>query len=547
MDQALVIQYLRRWNAAEADRLADSVEACEFPPSQDLMIALSKAKDKMPISPVLDENWAVILLLLGNSPDIQARRLHLGTQRIPGVLLFLDEMAERTLVMTILESLVVGLRSEQLPEATSSAFQTFLEQSSPSVVIQKASTMADLLKAVLAGRTVLLVDGLPVGLEFTTDGPTARKPSEPDGEPVVRGPKDGFTEVASVNLSLIRRRLRDDRLRVEELRVGTRSHTRVLLVYMLEVSLPELVDEVRQRISRIKIDAVLESGYIEEMIEDQPFSLFPQVKASERPDVVVGGILEGKVAIITDGTPHVMLVPATFAAEMQAAEDYYHRWPVSSFMRLLRYGFMFIAFLGPGIYIAVTTYHNELIPTTLLLSLIAAREGVPFPSMLEAFFMELTLEALREAGVRLPKTVGQAISIVGALVIGESAVRAGLVSPVMVIVVSLTAIASFLIPLYTMSLAIRVLRFAMMVLGGFFGLFGIAVGLMLVLIHLISLRSFGIPYLSPMIPATAADLKDVFIRVPWWAMRRRPLFMPMEDHQRGQESANRPRIPGLRR
>jgi len=176
VDQALVIQYLRRWNAAEADRLADSVEACEFPPSQDLMIALSKAKDKMPISPVLDENWAVILLLLGNSPDIQARRLHLGTQRIPGVLLFLDEMAERTQVMTILESLVVGLRSEQLPEATSSAFQTFLEQSSPSVVIQKASTMADLLKAVLAGRTVLLVDGLPVGLEFTTDGPTARKP-----------------------------------------------------------------------------------------------------------------------------------------------------------------------------------------------------------------------------------------------------------------------------------------------------------------------------------------------------------------------------------
>jgi len=543
VDQELVIEYLRRWKAEEADRLADQIEACGFPLPQEILSDLSRAKNSMPISPDLHENRAMILLMMGNSPDLRERRLYLGTQRRPGVLFFLDEMAERTQIMTILESLVVGLRDETLPEVTSDSFQTLLEQSTPSAVIQQIPTIGDLLTGILTGQTILLVDGLSVALQFTTDGPVGRKPDEPMGEPVVRGPKDGFTEAASVNLSLIRRRLRDDRLRVEEITVGSRSHTRVYLVYMLEVSLPSLVEEVRQRVSRINIDAVLESGYIEELIEDQPFTIFPQVKASERPDVIVSGILEGKVALITDGSPHVLVMPATFAAEMQAAEDYYHRSPISSFIRALRYVFVFIAFLGPGIYVAITNYHHEVIPTTLLTSLIAAREGVPFPTLLEALFMELTLEALREAGVRLPKTVGQAISIVGALVIGDAAVRASLVSPVMVIVVSLTAISSFIIPLYTMSLAIRLLRFGMMLLAGLFGFFGLVVGILLLLIHLVSLRSFGIPYLSPSVPPTLADQKDVAIRVPWWAMVRRPLFMPMRDHKRGVEADNRPEPP----
>jgi len=546
VDQGLVIAYLRRWKAEEADRLADQIEACGFPLPQETLSNLSRAKSSMPISPALDENRAMVRLMLGNCPDLRERRLYLGTQRRPGALFFIDEMAERTQVMTILESLVVRLRNEPLPEVTSGAFQVLLEQSVPSAVIEQIPTIGDLLDGLLTGQTILLVDGLTVALQFITDGPTARKPEEPMGEPVVRGPKDGFTETASVNLSLIRRRLRDDRLRVEEFIVGDRSHTRILMVYMLEVSLPSLVEEVRQRVSRIRIDGVLESGYLEELIEDQPFTLFPQVKASERPDVIVSGLLEGKVALITDGSPHVLMMPATFAAEMQAAEDYYHRWPISTFIRVLRYIYVLIAFLGPGMYIAITNYHHEVIPTTLFTSLIAAREGVPFPTLLEALFMELTLEALREAGVRLPKTIGQAISIVGALVIGDAAVRASLVSPVMVIVVSLTAISSFIIPLYTMSLAIRVLRFGMMLLAGIFGFFGLVVGILLLLIHLVSLRSFGIPYLSPSVPPTLVDQKDVAIRVPWWAMVRRPRFMPMRDHKRGDEASNRPQPPPVK-
>lgn len=543
MSLAVVIQYLRRWQVAEADRLADQIEQCGEPLSEELMLALSAAASSMPVSPALAENLAMIRLLLGGSPDLVVRTVQLGSSLLPGAVLYLNEMANREQVMLILESLVVRLRHEPVPSPGAAAMPQFLEQAVPSVKNEQVSTLRDVLIAVLTGDCVLVVQGMDACIRMLTDSPPTRPPEEPGGEPAVRGPKDGFTEVAAINLALIRRRLRDERLRVEPFTLGARSRTRMFLLYMLGTSLPELVTEVRSRLQRIDIDAVLESGYVEELIEDKTFTLFPQVKATERPDVAVSGLLEGKVLLITDGTPHVLLMPATFSAEMQSPEDYYHRWPVASFYRLLRYVYLFVAFLGPAMYIAVTTYHHELIPTNLLLSLVAAREGVPYPALLEALFMELTLEALREAGVRLPKTIGQTISIVGALVIGESAVRASLVSPVMVIVVSLTAISSFIIPLYTMSLAIRLLRFSMMILAGTFGFFGIVAGMLCLLIHLASLRAFGVPYLSPVMPLTAADLKDVFIRVPWWAMRNRPRFMPMGDHRRAGPS-NKPNTPG---
>jgi len=545
MSLAEVVQYLRRWQVEEADRLADQVEQNAWPPSTEILLALTAATDAMPISPALNENRAIVRLLVGNSPDLVERGLQLGNGRLPGVLFFLNELANRDQVMTLLESLVVSMRRESLPDPSSGLVAPFLAQAIPSVKVEQASTMRDVLSAMFVGDCVLLVEGMPVGLRFRSDGTPVRPTEEPNGEPVVRGPKDGFTESAAANLALIRRRIRDERLRVEAFTLGTRSRTHVYMLYILDTSLPELVDEVRSRIQRIKIDVVLESGYIEEMIEDQTFTLFPQVKPTERPDVAVSGLLEGKVILITDGTPHALMAPATFAAEMQSPEDYYHRWPVSSFFRLLRYVYLLVAFLGPATYIAITTYHPELIPTTLLLGLVTAREGVPFPAIVEALVMELTLEALREAGLRLPKAVGQTISIVGALVIGEAAVRASLVSPVMVIVVSLTAISSFIIPLYTMSLAIRLLRFAMMILAAILGLFGMVIGVVALLIHLTSLRSFGVPYLSPILPPTANALKDAAIRVPWWAMRTRPLFMPMRNHRR-MGGSNEPKTPRSR-
>lgn len=543
VDHQLIVQYLRRWQVARADELAAEVENCAGAGLSDqLQLALAAEKAYMPVSPALAENRAMVRTLMGYSADLMERTLYLGADRLPAALFCLDAMSERAQVMTILESLAVWGQDRKLPADRQDSLLTALEQMIPSVMVRGVGVLGQVLESLLAGDTVLFVEGLPSALIMPTDGPPGRQPDEPLTEPVVRGPKDGFTETVSDNIALIRRRVRDDRLRVERLTLGERSRTRVVLLYLMGIATPELVQEVRTRVGRIQIDAVLGSGYIEEMVEDDPFTIFPLLKVTERPDVVTAGLLEGKVALLVDGTPHAVLMPSTLVAEMQSAEDYYHRWPVSSFVRSLRYLYLLIAFLGPSIYVAVTTFHQELIPTNLLITLIAARERVPFPAVLEALMMELTMEALREAGVRLPKVVGQAVSIVGALVIGESAVQAGLVSPVMVIVVALTAISSFIIPLYAMSLAVRVLRFVLMILAGTFGFFGIVVGLMALFVHLSSLRSFGVPYLSPIVPPTGGDQRDVFIRVPWWAMRKRPQFMPAVDHTRSGPS-NRPSRP----
>lgn len=543
VDHQLIVQYLRRWQVARAHELAAEVENCAGAGLSDqLQLALAAEKAYMPVSPALAENRAMVRTLMGYSADLMERTLYLGADRLPAALFCLDAMSERAQVMTILESLAVRGQDRKLPADRQDSLLTALEQMIPSVMVRGVGVLGQVLESLLAGDTVLFVEGLPSALIMPTDGPPGRQPDEPLTEPVVRGPKDGFTETVSDNVALIRRRMRDDRLRVERLTLGERSRTRVVLLYLMGIATPELVQEVRTRVGRIQIDAVLGSGYIEEMVEDDPLTIFPLLKVTERPDVVTAGLLEGKVALLVDGTPHAVLMPSTMVAEMQSAEDYYHRWPISSFVRSLRYLYLLIAFLGPSIYVAVTTFHHELIPTHLLITLIAAREGVPFPAVLEALMMELTMEALREAGVRLPKVVGQAVSIVGALVIGESAVQAGLVSPVMVIVVALTAISSFIIPLYAMSLATRVLRFVLMILAGTFGFFGIVVGLMALFVHLSSLRSFGVPYLSPIVPPTGGDQRDVFVRAPWWAMRRRPQFMPAVDHPRGGQG-NRPSRP----
>jgi spore germination protein KA len=267
---------------------------------------------------------------------------------------------------------------------------------------------------------------------------------------------------------------------------------------------------------------VLESGYLEEFIEDNPYSPFPQVVHTERPDRVTASLLEGRVAILTDGTPFALIVPAEFITLMQSPEDYYERYMVATAIRWLRYIGFAMSLLLPSLYIAITTFHQEMIPTRLLISLAAAREGVPFPALVEALMMEFTFEALREAGIRLPRAVGQAVSIVGALVIGQAAVQAGIVSPLMVIVVAITGIASFMNPAFNIALTMRLMRFPLMLLAATLGLFGVMVGILAILIHLAGLRSFGVPYLSSLAPLHTKDLKDVAVRAPWWAMDNRP-------------------------
>ena len=398
------------------------------------------------------------------------------------------------------------------------------------------------LMGIAAGSTALFVDGVRGAVVVSTPGWERRGVDEPVTESVVRGPREGFTETLRTNETLLRRRIKSPRLRFRELVLGRLSRTNASVVYIEGLAEPSMVEEVFQRLSRVDIDAVLESGSLEEYIQDSPFALFPQTLRTERPDVVAANLLEGRVAVLTDNTPFALVVPVVFAQFLASPEDYYERYLPGSLIRMLRYVAFTVSLTLPAFYVAITTFHQELLPTALILALAAARQGVPFPAVVEALLMEVLFEILREAGIRLPRVVGQAVSIVGALVVGEAAVSASLVSPAMVIVVAMTAIASFATPVFSFALTVRILRFAFVVSAATIGLFGIQLMGLLLLIRLVGLRSFGVPYLAPFAPLRIRDLKDSIVRVPLWAMRTRPSFIPNQDRVR-QEGDLQPRPP----
>ncbi|MBN8210418.1 spore germination protein [Bacillus sp. NTK071] len=492
----------------------------------------------------LKKNIEHIKKTLGESSDVVIREFKAGVDGSMHLAVFYtDGLADKAMVQDfIIEPLMLDIRQSDL---TSDAFRnkshldilkTFSLASGEMIPIIDFDT---LFQHVLSGDTAILIDGEAQGVAIGSRGWEDRGVNEPTSQTVIRGPKDGFTETLRTNTALIRRKIKDPNLWIETTPIGTKTMTDVALIYLNGVVEPKLVDEVRERLSRINIDGILESANIEELIQDETYSPFPTIFNSERPDTVAAGLLEGRIAIIIDGTPFVLLVPALFVQFFQSSEDYYQRFDQGVLIRLLRYLSFFLALLTPSAYIAVTTFHQEMLPTPLLVSLAAQREGIPFPALIEAVLMELTFEILREAGVRMPRAVGSAISIVGALVLGQAAVEAGIVSNAMVIVVSITAISSFVMPAFNMAISVRILRFPFMILAATFGLFGIILGLIAMVLHLCGLRSFGAPYMSPMAPLVMKDQKDAIFRAPQWALLSRPAFMS-KNTTRNQTSSPKP-------
>lgn len=478
-----------------------------------------------PIVPNIQENIERLKSLFEKCSDVKFREIKL--ENIRAYILFVDGLVDnQSIQFNAIHELLSETEHAQL---TSDYIEQRIVSISDVIEIDK---LDDIVKNVLDGNTVLIVDGLEKAIVLNAKGGERRAVAEPETETAVRGPKEGFVENIAVNIALIRQKIRSNHLKLITKEIGTVSRTIVGIMYLDHLASPQLVKEIEERLDRIKIDAILESGYIEEFIEDSPSSLFPQIQNTERPDTVAGNLLEGRVVILINGSPFALIVPVTFWQFLQANEDYYHRFHISFFIRLLRIIMVFLALLLPAIYIAVTTYHQEMIPTNLLYSIATSRESIPFPAFIEAMIMEIAFEALREAGLRLPKIVGQAVSILGALVIGQAAVEAGIVSAPMVIVVSLTGIASFTIPKFNMAISIRILRFPMMLLAGMFGLFGISIGGIIIVTHLCKLRSFGVPYFSPIAPLKWRELKDIFVRYPWWAMDKRPTQTIEEDLNR---------------
>ncbi|TFE23462.1 spore germination protein [Cohnella luojiensis] len=485
----------------------------------------------------LHENIEKVKQTLGNSTDLIISELRIGENGTKkAAIIYTDGLVDTKTIHNFMEPFMIRAREIEPGKGmdTPQEILRFMEDMTVTVgSIKEITDFSSLFKSVLSGDTVFLLDGLDRGIVASTRGWEDRGVSETSIESVVRGPRESFTETLRTNTSLIRRRIKDPHLWMETIQIGQVTQTDVSIMYIKGIVNDKVLKEVRERLNRINIDGILESGNIEEMIQDETFTPFPTMYNTERPDVASAGLMEGRVAIIVDGTPIVLLVPVVFTQFFQASEDYYNRSDFGA-MRALRVVAFLLSLLAPSFYIAVTTFHQEMLPTSLLINLATQREGVPFPAFIEAMFMEFTFEILREAGIRMPRMIGPAISIVGALVIGEAAVQAGLVTPAMIIVVSITAISNFVFPAIAMSIPIRFLRFGLMGAAAAYGIYGIFIGLVAIYLHLCSLRSFGVPYMSPMAPFNLSDQKDTLFRFPLWAMRTRPRLISQKNKVREQ-------------
>jgi spore germination protein len=383
--------------------------------------------------------------------------------------------------------------------------------------------------AMLSGDTLMMLEGINKAYVIATRFWPARGVSEPSGETVVRGSREGFTETIRFNTALVRRRIRDTRLKVVPSTLGVRSKTDVVVMYISDLVNNEVLNELNKRLEKIDIDAILDSGYIEQFIEDNIYSPFPQVQSTERPDVVAAAIYEGRTAILVDNSPFALIVPATLNNIIQSPDDYNQRWMHSSFVRITRVFALFISLILPCLYIAVTSFHTGIIPTKLAYSIAASREGVPFPAFVEVIIMEISMALLLEAIVRLPRPIGATIGIVGGLIVGQAAVTAGIVSPIMIIIVASTAITEFVASNYEITSAIRMVRLGLIIASSIIGLYGIVLGVILLMCHLIKLKSFGIPYLAPAVNPNFEDQKDYLIRMPLRFFKKRPMYMNSRD------------------
>ena len=487
-------------------------------------------RNETPLSDVLEVNEARIRQAFGGSFDLVYRRISIGKNGcVAALVIHINEMVNPQFVSSAIMQRIVD-KTENLTDPHS-VFNHVRDRYLDLTDVAEEHDFQKIVEEIANGNTCIIIQGVTKAIVCQTQGFSQREVTQPTTETTIRGSKEGFVESLDINLGLIRRRIRNPRLRIEHYTLGEVSKTPVALVFIEGIANPRIIDEARQRLSRLRIDSIQESGQLEELIEDAPFSPFPTLLRTERPDRVTGNLLEGRFAIITEGSPFALIAPATFPMFLTAPEDYFERFFASSIIRLLntwRSSYLTL----PALYVAITTFHQELLPTPLILSIAAQRDLIPFPAVVEAALMEIVFELLREAGIRLPLVLGEAVSIIGALVIGEAALRAGLVSAAMVVAVALTGISSFATPIFSLAISIRLLRFPLMLLASALGLFGIVAGLAAMVTHLLTLRSFGVPYMEPLAPFVAQSQKDEVFRAPWWALDERPRFVGEQDDQR---------------
>lgn len=458
---------------------------------------------KRPSSKKLSENVDYILNAFHQTNDLKVRVLKKGD----AVLMYFESLAEQEKIyMNIFAPIEMG-KAEDV---------TNLPHAKHTIDLEEA------VRTLLRGHAVYMEEGRQEIFQFNVTSTFTRATEEPENERVVRGSHDGFVENMMVNIHLVRKRVEHRDLIVKYFKLGKKTNTNVSVLYIDGIADPTIVKEIETRLQAIESDMIHSPGHIEEFIEDKSNSPFPQMLNTERPDRVAANLVEGRIAVMTEGSPTTLIAPSTFFMFYQAPDDYNMRWFTGTFVRLIRL-FSFIIAVGlPAFYIAVVSFHFEVIPDELVIPVKASINEIAYPPIIEALVMVIIIELIREAGIRLPAPIGQTIGIVGGLVIGDAVVRAGLVSNLMVIVVALTAIASFVVPSNELSTALRLLTFPLIILAGTLGFVGIVFGMLFILIHLTRLHSFGVPYFAPLAPLSLVDLKDTFVRLPMYMMRSRP-------------------------
>jgi hypothetical protein len=384
------------------------------------------------------------------------------------------------------------------------------------------SNLENIVKMIKRGKTAILIDGISEVILMDTTGGEYRNITEPINETVIRGNREGFVESLETNISMLKRILKDTNLVVEGFTLGRRSQTDIAMLYIKDIADSDVINSVRKKLTSIDVDIVMSTGALSQYMEDYTFFFFPTTRGTEKPDIVVDNLAEGKITIIVSGTPYALIAPCTFLDFFQSAEDYTQRTIVANFTRLLRFLAVFIVITAPSLYLTLIKFNAELIPIKFITPIIQSRIGIALTPFLEILLMEIIVEFLREGGLRLPSKIGQTLSVVGGIIIGDTAVESKIVSPTTLFIIGITVVAAFLIPNYDMSLAIRIIRFPMLILANFLGIFGIGIGWYFIIATLCSTDSFGVPYFS----FKKKDIKDTLLRYPLWMMNTRPESMP---------------------
>lgn len=478
-----------------------------------------------PVSVDISQNKQFIQDMIGNSADIKMREMVLGKDQVHCLAAYIEITAgslafENSLVGRLLNDLA-GLDAQEIYDSLAKNGQGLCDVT-PFAYIEDALQLG-----MLTGDVILFIDGFASALKIPDKGFPNMGVTKPESEKVVRGSQEGFADSIKVNTALIRKRIRSTKVRVKEVKAGLYSHTNIDLVYMDGLVYPALLDDIEKRLDAYTIDGIMDSGMVEQLTEEKWYSPFPQFQTTQRPDRAAMAVLEGRVVLLCDNSPSALILPTDYNSLLKTSDDYFNRFEIASLERFIRYVASVFALIFPALYLAVTNFHTQLLPTSLLLSFAAARQGVPFPAVVEVLLMELSFELLREAGVRLPGAMGNTIGIVGGLIIGQAAVDANLVSPIVVIVVAFTALSSFAIPNEELATAFRILKFYMIGMSAWLGMFGFLVSALSIFIHLASLKSFGIPYLMPYVGAELNDYedeRDSLIRYPMAMLKKRPIY-----------------------